>query len=476
MTYFAVWYLIELLFFFRVSADAADAAADSYCQVFDFVIGVIFYDTNSTLPLFELISTHGVDRINHLSYNISVDGADQTMFHPDTRKEAYEFCDLSFGPCNVIMFNTFDDKTHSVSDFHYQVFHPACEDTFTVSNEAWDNLMESTPLPLVERYYSCKPFVFDAMFNSLGIAAGNTATMVPLLCICFLPVLYMYLQASGRVPPKAEYTPSELDAAIKALSLIMLRIRDGKLRGIKKGSVLNSLTKDLISAAKAEGGYPDSDDDSDSDDEEDVKPRQSVYRKRRSTIATKSAVFIKHIDADVVEKEEKSGFWGSLFSGPSVENVSSARNPMVEMSGGVLDPKDMVVLNEGLPGAAARVKSLKKVSPDNFFSEVDKMLSAMHRAVEVQGMDGAAAAYRIAQVKTEILLVMSVESQSTDVDRCKLFMKIYNLLLVHATLEFACSMDEAVEKYSLKSAYNIGGKVYSAGALLKMKDEEYFSM
>lgn len=437
---------------------------------------MIFYDTNSTLPLFELISTHGVDHINHLSYNISVDGADQTMFHPDTRRDAYEFCDLSFGPCNVIMFNTFDDKTHSVSDFHYQVLHPACEDTFTVSNEAWDNLMNDPPLPLVERYYSCKPFIFDAMFNSLGIAAGNTATMVPLLCICFLPVLYMYLQASGRVPPKAEYTPSELDAAIKALSLIMLRIRDGKLRGIKKGSVLNSLTKDLISAAKAEGGYPDSDDDSDSDDEADAKPRNTIQRKRRSTVATKSAVFIKHIDIEAVETKGKSGFWGSLFSSSSETNASPASNPMLEMSGGILDVKNMVVLNEDLPGSTTRINNLKKIPPDFFSSEVDKMLNAMHRAVEVQGTDGAAAAYRIAQVKTETLLTMPVDNQGADIDRCKLFMKIYNLLLVHATLEFNCSMDEAVEKHSLKSAYNIGGKVYSAGALIKMKDEEYFSM
>ncbi len=35
-----------------------------------------------------------------------------------------------------------------------------------------------------------------ALFNALGIASGNAATMVPLLMMCFLPLVYVYLQVS----------------------------------------------------------------------------------------------------------------------------------------------------------------------------------------------------------------------------------------------------------------------------------------
>lgn len=73
---------------------------DSYCHTFDFIIGVIFYDTTSAYPLFELISTYGVEQINSLSYTISVDAIEGSLSN-EQRIEAYNFCDLSFGPCNV---------------------------------------------------------------------------------------------------------------------------------------------------------------------------------------------------------------------------------------------------------------------------------------------------------------------------------------------------------------------------------------
>lgn len=43
--------------------------------------------------------------------------------------------------------------------------------------------------------------------------------------------------------------------------MLLLRLRDGKTRGIKPRGVLAALTKEIISAAKEEGGYPDSDDE-----------------------------------------------------------------------------------------------------------------------------------------------------------------------------------------------------------------------
>lgn len=454
--------------------NSEDASADSYCQIFDFVIGVIFYDRSDAYPLFELISTYGTDMINKLSYDISCDGAQRTLFSPEERKEAYNFCNLSFGPCNVIMFNTFDDKTHGVSDFHYQVFTPACHDTFSISQEAWELLVAEPPLPLVERYYSCKPFIFDALFNSLGIAAGNTAIMVPLLCIGFLPVLFLYLQAVGRVPPKAEYTKAELEAASKALSLIILRIRDKKLRGIKKDSVLHNLTKDLVSAAKAEGGYPDSDDDSDSDEEEVETPKKKDTVKRRSSVLQKSAVFIKQLEEK--EPEAKVGFWGSFFNGGNEDKkTTTSSNPIVEMSGWRVNEGGIDVLNEDLGDADKRRRNLKNISPDLYLREVRDIMSAMVRAAEFQGTDRAAASFKIAQMKAESLLLMEVEVNDADIDWGALLSEIHTLLILHASLKYGCTIEDATNYHSDTCAYNIGGRIYTAVDIEKKK-ANYFSM
>jgi hypothetical protein len=55
---------------------------------------------------------------------------------------------------------------------------------------------------------------------------------------------------------------------MEILALLLLRIRDGKTRGIKRNGVLQALAKELISAAKEEGGYPDSDDEEEEDEDD----------------------------------------------------------------------------------------------------------------------------------------------------------------------------------------------------------------
>jgi hypothetical protein len=54
----------------------------------------------------------------------------------------------------------------------------------------------------------------NALFDSLGIAAGNAATIVPFVMVCCLPLIYMYMQTTGRTPPKEEYTNEEVGASM----------------------------------------------------------------------------------------------------------------------------------------------------------------------------------------------------------------------------------------------------------------------
>lgn len=68
-----------------------------------------------------------------------------------------------------------------------------------------NNLAGHAPVDLVQEYFACKATVYDALFNSVGIASGNTATFVPILMLFLLPLIYIYLSSSGNLPPKKEY-------------------------------------------------------------------------------------------------------------------------------------------------------------------------------------------------------------------------------------------------------------------------------
>lgn len=122
-------------------------------------------------------------------------------------------------------------------------------------------MVQNTPTALTQSYYDCYQSPESALFSALGIASGNTSLAVPIVVMAILPLLYLLLVAIRQVPPKEEYSDPEKDQAIEILSILMLRLRDGKTRGVKKGGILMKLTQELITAAKEEGGYPDSDDE-----------------------------------------------------------------------------------------------------------------------------------------------------------------------------------------------------------------------
>lgn len=144
-------------------------------------------------------------------------------------------------------------------------------------------VLDTAPAQLTQNYYECYQNSDSAFFNALGIASGNTQLAVPLAVLALLPVLYILLVAVRKVPPKEEYTNLEKDQAIEILSILLLRIRDGKTRGVKSKGVLLNLTKELIAAAKEDGGYPDSDDENeDSDDETPKKRKKSLKPKHKA--------------------------------------------------------------------------------------------------------------------------------------------------------------------------------------------------
>jgi hypothetical protein len=127
--------------------------------------------------------------------------------------------------------------------------------------------VNNPPVALTQNYYECFSSKRDALLNAVGVAMGNTSLAVPFVVFLCLPIIYILLVIIQQVPPPAEYSKDEKDQALETFATLLLRMRDGKTRGIKQQGVLISLTKELIIAAKQEAGFPDSDDEE--SDEED---------------------------------------------------------------------------------------------------------------------------------------------------------------------------------------------------------------
>jgi hypothetical protein len=106
----------------------------------------------------------------------------------------------------------------------------------------------------------------------------------------------------------------------------MLRIRDGKTRGIVSGGILKKLTDgwvlliwftlivELIRSAKNEGGYPDSDDEDEEADDVEKQHHEGV-RYRRTSAKRTSNIF--------VPKQESEDHSPSLSSSSTSEKIST---------------------------------------------------------------------------------------------------------------------------------------------------------
>lgn len=348
------------------------------------------------------------------------------------------------------MFNTFDDLTKSVSPYHYQVPFPACTDSFDISENAWKILENNPPIELVEKYYSCSQKPVDAAFNAVGIATGNTSIMVPIACIICLPILYVYLLVFAGVPPSDDYTGAELGAAETALALIILRIRDGKYRGVKKDSVLMKLTKDLIVAAKTEGGYADSD-DSDSDDEEKGAERAGRISQNEERISyMQSSVFIRQVVVTKNESEEAI----KAVDGPSEWDLPVACET------------ELVVLNKDISGNWCD----KICSEIIMFQHLERIAGLMQRAMSFKGTDEFAEAFYVAKKETDLLSLFSLCDIEDQTERGRVAIKMYNLLLMHITLEYDCPMTVAIDRYSFLASYYVMGKKCSGSNFLNLKN------
>jgi hypothetical protein len=162
--------------------DQGDAKIYEYCHTFDFMIGFIFYNlpsendkeagelSLSTIALLTLMQQSDILELNRQAYNISYAASmyDTDLYEkfqsPEWRADIYKFCTLKdFGSCSLILFNAFDENSHSVSDFNYQLRLGACRDTFTSKN--WNQLAETPPTQLTQTYYECTQEVSPLAFS-----------------------------------------------------------------------------------------------------------------------------------------------------------------------------------------------------------------------------------------------------------------------------------------------------------------------
>jgi hypothetical protein len=97
------------------------------------MISIVFYDSTEYFPIIELFVKYDQNEISNYAYAASFND----LFGLSFKSSYFDWCNLSYGSCSILTFDFYDNETHSVSEYHYQVPRIACADSFTIGDEEW---------------------------------------------------------------------------------------------------------------------------------------------------------------------------------------------------------------------------------------------------------------------------------------------------------------------------------------------------
>ena len=142
------------------SCDYMEKRESGICNSFNFIPSLIFYEFESEwsqseddLFAFSVLSNYSGHDRNRQVYDAAFDAIVETdMRYNDTwRKDAYQFCkENASQSCSLLTF-VVSDFGNTVSDYYYQINHGACNDTFTITEEALNRAVANPPTNVEER-------------------------------------------------------------------------------------------------------------------------------------------------------------------------------------------------------------------------------------------------------------------------------------------------------------------------------------
>lgn len=123
---------------------SSDTHYNSYCNVFDIMVGLIYYNTNIQDSMDLLVDLtlkylEPFEMDNQAYLAMFVASQYGAITSTEMREDAYEFC---YSPsysqnCSLILFNFYDEYSSTVSDSYYQLANGACNDSFSIPSSKW---------------------------------------------------------------------------------------------------------------------------------------------------------------------------------------------------------------------------------------------------------------------------------------------------------------------------------------------------
>lgn len=169
------------------------------------------------------------DEVDSSTLSTKDKAAYETLTSEQFFDDAYEFCS---GTCYVIAVNFYDPYDKYINPYFLSVNKGSCADSFSTvtGDDAWKNLINNPPTPLIESYYVCSMGEKDALISAVGVTMGNLgAIQLPL--ILFVVILgyivrFKMIENQNFIYPYDTVTRNKV---LNEMAVYYLRVRDGTM-------------------------------------------------------------------------------------------------------------------------------------------------------------------------------------------------------------------------------------------------------
>lgn len=492
---------------------STDVGNSELCHEFRMMVGLIFYplpafdpttDTIENMISRQLITllkviekNGGYEKVNRNSYNASFiqsatfyKNLSETLSGENAATAAHDFCFIDGTSCTVLNFFETEIRSHTISDFQLQLPEPSCDDTFSIPDSAWELLKENPPSSLEQGYYECYPTEFETILNAIGVASGNTSIAMIGLFLILMPILYYLMVILDEVPPKPEYSDRELHEALRVISLVVLRAKDGNTIGLPANSVVKKFVNEIVNAADYEAQSNkvqkidlkiDTINDCESIPDELMKenslngrqkglrierltptrPPLSSSRKSLRFFATGRKILTKNKDFDS-QHFESHLIYPYAQDLPENSDIQILNNLPVGTP--VPDPLSVDEIYDLLEVLFSKLRAI------SFEKELQNSLQPENSSVELETTQPTETKEDVPIDFKELIyshqfLNFNI-TDLTDFHDPSIFVKLSNILSMHASLVLRKPLIEITTNYRDKIAYNVGGRILTYSSLL----------
>ena len=235
----------EYLPFYQVDSDfrptycecGVNVQEDGPCQDFFFQMGLLVYNFESATTIEETKAQALVNSYNPTirllyKYQNKLDQLSRDAFNATIPRTSYQYSagnyqkDFDFcydattnSYCTIISYEMIvEDNT--LTRYLKNLNGGSCSNKFSISEEAWDNVISNPPVSLEQDYLQCRATNEQAIIESFGIALGNSQFWVPILAFVIL-FLYGFFERRGCIRiTENDRKFSEKDKRIVADTLI----------------------------------------------------------------------------------------------------------------------------------------------------------------------------------------------------------------------------------------------------------------